>query len=59
MKTLPWLAIALSTAVSLPLLTAESTSINQLGQAHLAVTDVSANPNWHVYRFQRDGIEYL
>ena len=30
-----------------------------LGQAWPNATDVSANPHWHVYVFQKDGIRYV
>lgn len=37
----------------------QATSVTGLGQAWPNASDVSTNPHFHVYRFERDGIRYI
>lgn len=53
------LAVALM-AGSSGMVMASSPSLGQgMGSSQPGVRDLSQNPNWHVYRFWKDGIEYL
>lgn len=38
---------------------AQDTGIGDLGQSLPRADDLSVSPNWHVYVFHRDGIEYI
>lgn len=37
----------------------DASPISGLGQSWPNVPDISANPHYHVYRFDRDGVEYI
>jgi hypothetical protein len=56
LTTVGLLAAALA---STSVMAADHSTATGLGQAWPNVTDVSASPHWHVYTFQRGGINYV
>jgi hypothetical protein len=51
--------IVLSMACTATAQTSPAESITGLGESWPNATDVSANPNWHAYVFQKDGVRYI
>jgi len=50
---------ALSIACTATAHTSSSIPTTGLGESWPNATDVSANPNWHVYVFEKDGVRYI